>query len=90
MTTAVLMGGPLNGESVEVAGVRALWPVLTAEHMRERAAWTAEYAVAWAFETIDGIPEHPRTPPPPPWPEAVYEWQTRDDGSIVGIFTGWL
>ena len=78
----VCEGGPLDGQTLELDGnVKFITvPAITAAFVREQREWLDHYGVAWAYETMDGIPEHPRTPPPPPWPEVRYRLERRPEG----------
>lgn len=85
MSEVLLIGGPLDGQTVEAEGRFVVQPMLTQEYAHAYKAWADEWLVAWTAETIMGIPEHPVTPPPPPYPEARHELGFRN-GRVIGRY----
>lgn len=72
-----------QSETVPALGRFVIQPLVTMEYVEEYGRWADEWLVQWTLETIDGIPEHPVTPPPPPYPEARYRLSV-EDGELVG------
>lgn len=80
---AKCVGGVLDGQEIEVQGTHARQPIVSREYQTEYGEWADKHLVAWTMETLDGVPEHPVTPPPPSFPVQVYGWELQDDGSVL-------
>lgn len=82
MTTGVLMGGPWDGQCIDVVGAEVVGRVATSAFEVDYAAWLRTYGAAKAFN-----PDDPTIPAVPRMPEATYRWAYRH-GGFVAYFEG--